>query len=106
MPPNLAGVDAAARAAIQTRFTTLLHHVDVEALERAFRTLSLDIGQRRPLGVRSGSLALLAFMPLDEIEAIIARNCAWLEDFPAFHPDALRKLVRQTQGQGFSFVDG
>src|SRR5436305_6418576 len=37
LPPNLARVNAAARAAVQTRFTALLHHVDVEALERAFR---------------------------------------------------------------------
>jgi hypothetical protein len=30
-------VNAAARSAVQTRFTALLHHVDVDALERAFR---------------------------------------------------------------------
>jgi group II intron reverse transcriptase/maturase len=30
-------VDAAARAAVQTRFTALLHHIDAAALERAFR---------------------------------------------------------------------
>jgi hypothetical protein len=37
LPSNLARVNAAARAAVQTRFTALLHHVDVAALERAFR---------------------------------------------------------------------
>src|SRR5215471_18534934 len=37
LPPNLARVNAAARAAVQTRFTALLHHVDTAALERAFR---------------------------------------------------------------------
>ena len=36
-PSTLARVNAAARAAVQTRFTALLHHVDVAALERAFR---------------------------------------------------------------------
>src|SRR5205085_7637382 len=36
-PSNLARVNAAARAAVQIRFSALLHHVDVEALERAFR---------------------------------------------------------------------
>ena len=30
-------MNAAARTAVQTRFTTLLHHVDIAALERAFR---------------------------------------------------------------------
>src|SRR5689334_19753844 len=37
LPPKPARVNAAARTAVQTRFTALLHHVDVEALERAFR---------------------------------------------------------------------
>ncbi|WP_456639054.1 group II intron reverse transcriptase/maturase [Bradyrhizobium sp. USDA 10063] len=37
MPPNLARVNAAARKAAHTQFTALLHHVNVEALERAFR---------------------------------------------------------------------
>jgi len=37
LPSNLARVNAAARKAVQTRFTALLHHVDVGALERAFR---------------------------------------------------------------------
>jgi RNA-directed DNA polymerase len=37
LPFNLARVNAAARAAVQTRFTALLHHVDAGALERAFR---------------------------------------------------------------------
>jgi RNA-directed DNA polymerase len=36
LPANLARVNAAARAAAQTRFTALLHHVDVGALKRAF----------------------------------------------------------------------
>jgi RNA-directed DNA polymerase len=37
LPSNLARVNAAARAAVQTRFTALLHHIDAAALERAFR---------------------------------------------------------------------
>ena len=37
LPPNLTRVNVAARRAVQTRFTALLHHLDVDALERAFR---------------------------------------------------------------------
>jgi RNA-directed DNA polymerase len=37
LPTNLARVNEAARRAVQTRFTALLHHVDAEALARAFR---------------------------------------------------------------------
>ncbi|ESZ67930.1 hypothetical protein X726_32685 [Mesorhizobium sp. L103C105A0] len=37
LPLNLERVNAAAKQAAQTRFTALLHHVDEEALYRAFR---------------------------------------------------------------------
>ena len=39
LPANLARVNDAARGSRQTQFTALLHHVDVGALERAFRRL-------------------------------------------------------------------
>lgn len=39
LPPNLTRVNDAAKRSRQTRFTALLHHVDVAALERAFRRL-------------------------------------------------------------------
>lgn len=39
LPPNLQRVNEAARRSKQARFTALLHHVDVAALERAFRRL-------------------------------------------------------------------
>ena len=39
LPANLARVSEAARRDKSTRFTALLHHVDVAALERAFRRL-------------------------------------------------------------------
>ncbi len=39
LPSNLVRVNEAARRDKSTRFTALLHHVDVSALERAFRRL-------------------------------------------------------------------
>ena len=39
LPPNLTRVNGAAKRSQQARFTALLHHVDVAALERAFRRL-------------------------------------------------------------------
>jgi len=39
LPANLARVNEAARRNKSTQFTALLHHVDVSALERAFRRL-------------------------------------------------------------------
>lgn len=70
------------------------------------KTLSLDVGQSRPLGVGSGSIALLAFLPQKEIDSVIETNTRWLAEFPSFGPEAIRKFVRQTQLQGYSFVEG
>ncbi len=44
LPANLARVNAAARSAVRIRFTALLHHVDVDALERAFRRQKRQAG--------------------------------------------------------------
>ncbi len=70
------------------------------------RTLSLDPGHVRPLGVGSGSLALLAFQPADEIARIIERNAAWLAKWPAYNRKVLLAEVVETRRRGYSFVDG
>jgi DNA-binding IclR family transcriptional regulator len=70
------------------------------------RTLSLDAGHVRPLGVGSGSLALLAFQPDDEIEAIIDRNAAWYARYPGHTRKALLADVAETRRRGHSFVEG
>jgi DNA-binding IclR family transcriptional regulator len=66
------------------------------------RTLTLSVGDQRPLGVGAGSMALFAFLPDAEIEAAIARNKAWLASYPHFTPDFLREQVRQTRVRGYS----
>jgi DNA-binding IclR family transcriptional regulator len=70
------------------------------------RTLSLDVGDRRPLGVGSGSLALLAFLPDEEIKAALERNKVWLRDFQGHDSISVWKAVAKSRRNGFSFVDG
>ena len=57
LPPTLARVNEAAKRDKRTRFTALLHHVDVDALERAFRRLKRKAapGSRRGNGRRATS---------------------------------------------------
>jgi DNA-binding IclR family transcriptional regulator len=69
------------------------------------RTLSLEVGHLRPLGVGSGSLAIFAFLPDDEIAATIEKNAAWLARYPGHGRDELLKLVKDTRRRGFSFVE-
>ncbi|MDS1135153.1 IclR family transcriptional regulator [Nitratireductor indicus] len=70
------------------------------------KTLSLSVGQSRPLGVGSGGLAILANLPSAEIETLIDANRRWLSEYPSFDAEHLPRLIRQTQAQGYAFVDG
>lgn len=66
------------------------------------RTLTLAVGDQRPLGVGAGSMALLAFLPDAEVETVVSRNQAWLAKYPHFTPDILRSQVRETRARGYS----
>jgi DNA-binding IclR family transcriptional regulator len=70
------------------------------------RTLTLDVGDRRPLGVGAGSLALLATLGDAEIAQVLARNALWLKDFDGFTHDALQRLIERTRADGHAFNDG
>jgi len=69
------------------------------------KILTLDVGHRRPLGVGSGSLALLAFLSADEREQVLARHAA--SDAPNLPPmDALRADIAATRQQGYALNPG
>lgn len=70
------------------------------------RTLSLDVGHLRPLGVGSGSLALFAFLPDEEIGVLIEKNAAWLARYPGHSRKELLAKVAETRRRGYSLVEG
>lgn len=70
------------------------------------RTLTVDVGDRGPLGVGSGGLALLAFRTDEEIEAAIAANDGRLAAYRHFDPTGLRRFVATTRRQRYAFIDG
>jgi DNA-binding IclR family transcriptional regulator len=69
------------------------------------RTLTLDVGDRRPLGVGAGSLALLAGLQDSEIDAVTRQNAEWLAHFAGFGA-ALPQLVARTRRDGFALNEG
>jgi DNA-binding IclR family transcriptional regulator len=77
-----------------------------EVGEFPIRTLTLSVGDRRPLGVGAGSLALLAALPDGVIDRTIKRNEAWLRDFHGFAAARLLKLVERTRKDGFAINQG
>lgn len=71
------------------------------------RTHVLQAGDRHPLGIGAGSLALLAALPEGEAEAVLARNAALIAaDYPAYTPDVLATLVAQTRARGYAVNPG
>jgi DNA-binding IclR family transcriptional regulator len=102
------------RIASQTEDTVYLsvrsgqEAICVARCEGAFpiRTLSLNVGDRRPLGVGSGSLALLAFLAEADRQEVLGGIAAELARYPRFSPAAIRRLVDETRSRGYSLVGG
>ncbi len=72
------------------------------------RVQALEAGDRHPLGVGAGSLALLAAMRDDEVEQIIAANAAdgLFEKHPKYSISKLKELVKETRAKGYSLNPG
>ncbi|TQI73551.1 IclR family transcriptional regulator [Bosea sp. AK1] len=71
------------------------------------RTHALQAGDQHPLGVGAGSLAMLAALPDDDVDRVIAANEAvLLARYPGFAPEALRADVAGTRVRGFSLNPG
>ncbi|MCJ8501539.1 IclR family transcriptional regulator [Desulfatitalea alkaliphila] len=63
--------------------------------------LSLNIGERRPLGVGAGSLAILASLPGDQRERIMRHNRRRYAAYPGYSPDDLARMIKMYREQGF-----
>jgi DNA-binding IclR family transcriptional regulator len=110
---HLAGgaLDRIAKTTGDTVFLSIPSGLDAICVDRRegsfpIRTLTLDVGSRRPLGVGAGSLALLAFLPRDEVERTIRANAKALARYAGFAPQDLRVLVEQARASGYAFNEG
>lgn len=70
------------------------------------RTLTLDIGDRRPLGIGAGSLALLAFQPQADIDRVLSSGRAARRDFAGFSVERLAQMIEATRHDGYALNDG
>jgi DNA-binding IclR family transcriptional regulator len=70
------------------------------------RPMTLQPGERRPLGVGAGSLALLSFLDEADREQVIGSEEIRLELFPDFTAERIRAAVETTRATGFSWVEG
>ncbi|MEJ7932433.1 IclR family transcriptional regulator [Ramlibacter sp. AN1015] len=82
--------------------------VCVDRVEGSFpiRTLVLEVGSRRPLGVGAGGLAVLAAIDTDERQEIIERVSPLLPQFAGLDTAALERACEEAQQFGAAVVRG
>jgi DNA-binding IclR family transcriptional regulator len=67
------------------------------------KTLVVEVGTRRPLGVGAAALAMLASLKDDDVKAAIAANRARIASAPNFsEPGGLMRMVQTTRKQQYS----
>ena len=71
------------------------------------RTHALIAGNRHPLGVGGGALAMLAALDDVEVERVLAANAAILAaDYPSYSAELLREHVALARRRGYSLNPG
>ena len=67
------------------------------------KTLTLNVGDRRPLGVGAGSLALLAYLPDPEVDTIVSANSSALPRFGERSTGDLHAMVQEARRLGYAY---
>ncbi|MCO5396663.1 IclR family transcriptional regulator [Ralstonia soli] len=93
-------------------FFTVRHELEAICLSREsgdipYPAASLQVGDRHPLGLGAGGLAILAAMPDEEAERILKINIPEIgRRYPQMTEEALRKLIAETREQGYAVIPG
>ena len=95
-----------AEATGDTVFLTQRSGLDAVCLDRRegtfpIKTFTLEIGMRRPLGVGTGSLAILSALPEEEIQQVVARTTSRLPEY-GLNGAPLLAQVKRAQKLGYA----
>jgi DNA-binding IclR family transcriptional regulator len=93
-----------------TAFLTVRSGDEAVCLDRRegdspIQIFTLAVGDRRPLGVGAGSMALLAAFPEDEIRRVIAVNAKSMAAYGEKDPARLLSRVMEAKRRGYSVRD-
>ncbi|MBW2592831.1 MAG: IclR family transcriptional regulator, partial [Deltaproteobacteria bacterium] len=80
--------------------------IDLVEGKSPIRIMAYDVGTRKPLGVGAGGLALLAFLPDNEIKTIIKFNNDRYSEYNNISVEKVRALVNTSRHTGYVFNDG
>lgn len=83
---------------------------DVVCLDRKegsfpIKALTVDVGNRRPLGIGAGGGALLMALPDEEIDEILAANSRLLSRYANMKVQDVRAMIRRAREIGYMFND-
>lgn len=79
--------------------------IDREFGSFPIRANYLDLGMRRPLGVGAGSMALLAWLPDEEIEAVLELNQEVIaQKYPLMTTSLIKQEVALSRERGYSML--
>lgn len=108
--------DAVGEVARRTRLTSyLIARSDDEAVclfcaqgSTAIRAMPMEVGQRVPLGIGAGSMAILASLPDDEVQRILHAHEDRFAVFPGGKQplDQILLRVSETRARGYSLSSG
>lgn len=112
------GILAIAKASLQrlvertedTVYMSVLAGMDAVCLARVegsfpIKTLTMNVGDRRPLPVGSGALSMLAHYSDDEIDRILEANTQRYREYTFFDMAFVHAMIDQTRRDGFTFSD-
>ena len=69
------------------------------------KTLTLDVGTRRPLGAGAGGLALLMDLPDEAVDEIASANARRLPAYNGLNVPSLMRLLRRARTLGYALND-
>jgi DNA-binding IclR family transcriptional regulator len=78
--------------------------VCLDCREGAFpiKVLTLNVGDRRPLGIGAGSLAIMAALPDAEVDRLFVTNAEAMSRYP-FDEVRLRQMIATTRQHGYAY---
>lgn len=90
-----------------TAYLVMRQDFEVVCIDRVegnypIKTLTLKVGDRYPLGVTAGSLALLGALPRAEADAIVEANRATLSERGPLTVEQLRDDLEKTRQRGYA----
>ena len=97
--------DAADTVYLMQRSGTEAVCVDLRQGPTMMRGTALQIGSRRPLGLGAGGLAILAALPADEAEEVLAAVAAIIESEWHFPETVLRESLLAARVRGLAVIE-